>query len=175
MLSDFATRADAAGWLHQRALALTLHGQHYTGYIFNDYAKMLETLRWMNTRIPGKQVLACTSSWDGRYYWDYPTYAVNDRMGGAAGFRTLVTDRGAAARTRASTCSGTHFFQHLSLPAPGRGSTGVHEAGFGRFNNETLMLNPNAIPTLTIVDDTCSAHRDTMAAVIRKARERAGI
>ena len=315
-MPDFATRADAPEWLRSTALALTLHGQHYTGYIFNDYAKMLETLRWVNTQIPGKQVLAFISSWDGRYYWDYPKYEVNARMGGDAGFRKLVTEgqamgfrimpmfglnaanrkqpgwariadalthkvdgnevpldwvdwdndrhqegwlgymnagvaswrdhlrgrieamiatygvdayfldiagghindtradmheglRTMVAELRArhphvlccgemhydallefiplfhSGGGGTYarehvqrhakFFSHLSLPAPGRGSTGVHEAGFGRFNNETLMLNPNAIPTLNIVDDTFSAHRETMAAVIRKARERAGV
>jgi hypothetical protein len=67
------------------------------------------------------------------------------------------------------------FFQHLSHPAPGRGSTGVHEAGFGDFDNETLSLNASAIPTLNVVDDTFSAHRETMAAVIRRAKERAGI
>ena len=48
----------------------------------------------------------------------------------------------------------SRFFQHLSAPAPGRGSSGVHEAGFGRFNPETLSLSPNAIPTLQVVDDT---------------------
>jgi hypothetical protein len=67
------------------------------------------------------------------------------------------------------------FYSHLSAPAPGRGSSGVHEAGFGRFNAETLGLNPNAIPTLQIVDDTFTKHRDTMAAVIAQAKSRAGI
>jgi hypothetical protein len=67
------------------------------------------------------------------------------------------------------------FFQHLSAPAPGRGSSGVHEAGFQRFNTDTLNLNPNAIPTLQVVDDTFSRHRDTMAAIIAAAKSRAGI
>jgi hypothetical protein len=67
------------------------------------------------------------------------------------------------------------FFQHLSAPAPGRGSSGVHESGFGRFNAETLNLSPNAIPTLQVVDDTFDRYRDTMAALIAKAKERAGI
>jgi hypothetical protein len=66
-------------------------------------------------------------------------------------------------------------FQHLSSPAPGRGSSGVHESGFGHFNNETLSLSPGAIPTLQIVDDTFDKYRDVMAAIIAKARERAGI
>jgi hypothetical protein len=51
----------------------------------------------------------------------------------------------------------------------------VHEAGFQRFNQETLNLYPTAIPTLQVVDDTFTAHRETMAAIIRKAKERAGI
>ncbi|MFI5244015.1 MAG: hypothetical protein ACHQQR_02235 [Gemmatimonadales bacterium] len=313
---DFATRADVPAWLRETALVLTLHGQHYTGYIFNDYAKMLEILRWVGTQIPGNRVLAFISSWDGRYYWDYPIYKTSDRMGGEAGFRRLVqggqqlgfkmmpmfgtnsanrkqpgfariADAAAhkvdgdevalnwvdwdndrhqegwlaymnlgvdswrnwlqgridetitrfgvdayfldiaggwindtkadmheglrrmvgelrAKHPQVLCCGEMHydallefiplyhsggggrysrdyiqrharFFQHLSLPAPGRGSSGVHEAGFGRFNPETLSLSPNAIPTLNIVDDTFTAQRETMAAVIRKAKERAGI
>lgn len=51
----------------------------------------------------------------------------------------------------------------------------MHESGFGRFNTETLNLNPNAIPTLQVVDDTFTKHRDTMAAIIAAAKARAGI
>jgi hypothetical protein len=89
-MPDFATRTDVPGWLRDTALVLTLHGQHYTGYVFNDYSRMLEILRWVNTQIPGNRVLAFISSWDGRYYWDYPLYRVNDRMGGETGFRRLI-------------------------------------------------------------------------------------
>jgi hypothetical protein len=69
----------------------------------------------------------------------------------------------------------SRFFQHLSAPAPGRGSSGVHESGFGRFNAETLNLSPNAIPTLQVVDDTFTKYRDVMSAIIRQAKQRAGI
>jgi hypothetical protein len=51
----------------------------------------------------------------------------------------------------------------------------VHESGFGRFNNETLGLSPTSIPTLQVVDDTFTAHRDVMAAVIGRAKQRAGL
>lgn len=313
---DFATRPDVPDWLRDTALVLTLHGQHYTGFIFNDYAKQLEILRWVNTQIPGKRVLAFLSSWDGRYYWDYPNYKVNDRMGGDTAFRALImesqkmgfrmmpmfgmntankkqpgwariadaithkidgdevnlnwvdwdNDRhqegwlgymnlgvpswrnhlqgridemitkygvdayfldiagGHINDTKADMhtgmkqmvtelrakhpqvlcCGEMHydamlefiplyhsgggakyakdyiqrhakFFSHLSTPAPGRGSSGVHEAGFGRFNNETLQLGPTSIPTLQFVDDTFDKQRETAAAVIKKARERAGL
>ncbi len=310
-LPAWETRADVPEWMRNVAMVTTLHGMHYTGYMFNDYAKMLEILRWMATQIPGDRVLVFISAWDGRYYWEYPNYRVSDRMGGEVGFRRLVNEAHrlgfkvmpmfgtnsanrklpvwpqiAGAETRKidgdtyylnwvdwnndrhqdgwatymnlgadawrewlesriadiierygvdayfldivgghvnSTTGDMHegtrrlvadlrrrfprvlcvgempydalygfipvyhagggerwhkyarFFQHLSSPAPGRGSTGVHEAGFGRFNPTTLNLSPNVIPTLQVVDDTFTAHRDEMAAIIREARKRAGI
>ena len=304
-------RTDAPDWMRRVALVTTLHGMHYTGFMFNDYAKMLETSRWIATQIPAERVLLFLSAWDGRYYWEYPNYRVSDRMGGEAGFRKLITETRAlgfkvmpmfgtnAANRKLSTWStiadgatskidgdvynlnwvdwnndrhqdgwlaymnlgvdswrnwlegrigemieryrvdayfldiaGGHvnstngdmhegtrrlvmdlrakhptvacvgempydalhgfipmyhagggprwqpysrFFQHLSSPAPGRGSSGVHESGFGRFNPETLSLSPNAIPTLQVVDDTFRDHRDVMAAIIQRAKQRAGI
>jgi hypothetical protein len=69
----------------------------------------------------------------------------------------------------------SRFFQHLSAPAAGRGSSGVHEWGFSRFNTETLGLSPAAIPTLQVVDDTFTKYRDVMAAIIARAKSRANI
>jgi len=68
------------------------------------------------------------------------------------------------------------FFSHLSHAAPGRGSSGVHESGFGSWDPQTLGLarRDGLIPTLSVVDDTFTQHRDEMAAVIRQAREWAG-
>jgi hypothetical protein len=51
----------------------------------------------------------------------------------------------------------------------------VHEAGFQRFNTDTLGLSPTAIPTLQIVDDTFAKHKDIMARVIAAAKQRAGL
>jgi hypothetical protein len=310
-IPEWSSRPDVPEWMRRVAMVTTLHGMHYTGYMFNDYAKMLDTLRWMSTQIPGDRVLVFISAWDGRYYWDYPNYKVSDRMGGDAGFRRLVNEAHALgfrimpmygmnsankhqpvwpsiadaithkidgdvynlnwvdwnndrhqdgwlgymnlgadawrshlesrigemierygvdayfldiagghvnstngdmhegtrklvlnlrAKYPTVACVGempydalhgfipmyhagggprwqkySRFFQHLSSPAPGRGSSGVHESGFGRFNPETLSLSPNAIPTLQVVDDTFEKHRDVMAAIIRRARERAGV
>ena len=314
-LPDWDTRPDVPAWMRELALVTTIHGQHYTGYIFNDYAKSLETLRWMAGEIPAHRVLVFLAAWDGRYYWDYPRYIADPRIGGEAGFRRLVSEGrklgfrmmpmfgcnaanrrapgwatiadGATAKIdgdsmplnwvdwdndrhqegwlaymnlgvpswrrhleariadcierygvdayfldivggwtnnpRADMHAGTvelvqslrrrfphvvgvgemhydallevlplyhagggglvgpsvqrhaRFFQHLSHPAPGRGSSGVHESGFGRFNPETLSLAPTAIPTLQVVDDTSTSHRDVMRQVIARARERAGI
>ena len=309
-LQKWDVRTDVPAWMRQVALVTTMHGQHFTGFIFNDYAKQLKILRWMATQMPAERVLIFLAAWDGRYYWDYPNYKVSDRMGGEAGFRKLI-DEGHKLGFRMMPMYGTNSanrkqpmfkqvqdavvnkvdgdvvdlnwvdwdndrhqegwaaymnlgvdswrnwmvgridemitrygvdayfldivgghinsrngdmhegtrrlvmdlrakhpnvpcvgemaydalvefipmfhvglgrlgqysknFQHLSSPAPGRGSSGVHESGFGRFNPETLSLSPGAIPTLQVVDDTFSKHRDVMAAIIQKAKERAGI
>ena len=310
-LQPWESRADVPSWMRRIALVTTLHGMHYTGFIFNDYSRQLEILRWIATQIPADRVLVFLSAWDGRYYWDYPNYVAPIRMGGEAGFRRLVAEAqrlgfkmmpmfgsnaanrwqsvwpeiaGAATHKldgdrydlnwvdwnndrhqdgwltymnlgadtwrnhlvgrigdvierfgvdayfldivgghvnsttgdmhagtkrlvddlRASfprvVCVGempydalhgfipmyqagggprwhkySRFFQHLSAPAAGRGSSGVHEWGFSSFNTETLGLSPAAIPTLQVVNDTFVKYRDTMAAIIAQAKARAGI
>ena len=310
-LEPWESRPDVLPWMREIALVTTLHGMHYTGFIFNDYARQLEILRWIAARIPASRVLVFLSAWDGRYYWDYPNYTASTRMGGEAALRQLMTESrrlgfrmmpmfGANAANRRqpiwpsiagaatykidgdlynlnwvdwnndrhqdgwltymnlgsdawrthlegriaeaidrfgidayfldivgghvnSTTGDMHegtkrlvenlrakyprvgcvgempydalhgfipmyhagggqlwrkysrFFQHLSAPAPGRGSSGVHEWGFSRFNQETLGLSATAIPTLQVVDDTFAKYRDTMDAIIVRAKARAGI
>jgi hypothetical protein len=310
-LPAWETRTDVPQWMRDTSLVLTMHGMHYTGFMFNDYAQQLAILRWVATQIPANRVLVFLASWDGRYYWDYPNYKIPARMGGEAGFRTLISEAqklgfkmmpmygtnsanrkqpgwdkiksgatykidgdlynlnwvdwnndrhqdgwltymnlgddawrkhmegriaemierfkvdayfldivgGHVNSTTGDMHEGTRlmvknlrdkypnvigvgempydalhafiplyhagggdrwrkysrFYSHLSAPAPGRGSSGVHEAGFQRFNNETLGLSPTAIPTLQIVDDTFTKHRDTMAAAIAAAKKRAGL
>lgn len=301
------SRSDVPGWLRQISLVVTLHGMHFTGYMFNDYAKMLAILQWIATQLPAERVLVFISAWDGRYYWDYPTYQAAPRMGGEAGFRRLVQEAqrlgfkimpmfGANASNRKlpnfrefadaatervdgdpfnlnwvdwdndrhqegfgiymnlgvaswrrwmvariddvitrygvdayflditggwinNTKADMHegmrqlvtelrrrhpqvlacgeflydalvefiplyhvynprmvpfarFFSHLSHPAPGRGSSGVHESGFSAWDPATLSLSPREglIATLMVVDDTFTRHRDAMAAVIAKAK-----
>jgi len=44
---SWETRSDAPDWLRRIRLVVTLHGMHFTGYLFNDYARMLEILRWI--------------------------------------------------------------------------------------------------------------------------------
>jgi len=69
------------------------------------------------------------------------------------------------------------FFSHLSHPAPGRGSSGVHESGFSRWDPTTLSLSKRdgLIPTLMVVDDTFTTYREQMAAVIAQAKAWAGL
>jgi len=306
-LVPFEQRTDSQPWLADIGLVLAIHGMHFTGYIFNDYARTLEILRWSAERFPAARTLVFLPAWDGRYYWDYPTYRAPARLGGEDGFRRLVREgqalgfhflpmfgmntankqlpshrryadaeadridhnefnldwvdwdndrhqegyiaylnlgvdswrRWLTARiadvierygvdgyfldisggwvngTRGDMHEGTRrlvaelrqryprvlavgefqydallelfplfhvysaraakyvrCFSHLSHAAPGRGSSGVHEYGFGRFNAETLGLSAGPIPTITVVDDTFSAHRDSMEEILRRARER---
>jgi hypothetical protein len=309
-LKSWAARDDVAPWMRRIALVITLHGMHWTGYVFNDFAGMLEILKWVAVRIDAHRVLVFLPAWDGRYYWSYPEFVVSQRMGGESGLRRLMDEAhrmgfrmmpmfGANAANRNmpswpkieagatrkidgnifyldwvdwnndrhnegfgtymnlgadawrqwleariadaierygadayfldivgghvnSTNGDMHegtrrlvmdlrrryphvlcvgempydalhgfiavyqagngaiwrkysvYFEHLSTPAPGRGSSGVHESGFGRFDPKTLDLRPEAIPTLQVVDDTFREHRDVMEAVIRRAKERAG-
>ena len=91
-LQPWETRPDVQPWQRDLALVTTLHGMHYTGFIFNTYAQQLEILRWMATQIPANRVLVFLSAWDGRYYWDYPNYKVPARMGGEAGFKQLISE-----------------------------------------------------------------------------------
>lgn len=304
------TRPDSPPWLKDIGLVLQLHGAHYTGFLFNDFAKILDILKWTATQIPAQRVLAFLPAWDGRYYWNYPLYEADPRMGGEAGLKRLI-DEGhqlgfrfmpmfgmntanrkhpefakfadAATRrvdgdvfdlnwvdwdndrhqegntaymnlgveswrrwlggriadvlerykadayfldisggwvnnTQADMHEGTRrlvddlrsrfpkvlacgefsydalfsifplfhvyskpgskycrFFSHLSHPAPGRGSSGVHEAGFGRFNEQTMSMSQGPIPTISVVDDTFTTNRNMFAAAIAKAKELGGI
>jgi hypothetical protein len=314
-IPDWKTRTDVAPWFRDAALALNLHGAHWTGYIFNDYPKMLKTLQWVATQIPAKNVTVLLIAWDGRFYWNYPLYKTDPRMGGDEGFKRLITegqkmgfhfmpmfgincannhhpeyaqfsdaamsqidgdhfdlnwvdwdnDRhlegwspymnvgidswrnwlfnrisyiidtfgldayfldivgGWENNTKADSHEGTrrlvadlkqkypnvmvfgemHYdallsfipafhvqnesayqasytkygraFEHTSHPAPGRGSRGVHEFGFGRFDPKIVPAESLIIPTITCVDDTFDKHRDVMADLIRQAKQRAKI
>jgi hypothetical protein len=314
-IPDWESRPDVPAWFREVALVVSLHGMHWTGYIFNDFAKQLKILEWISTQIPGKQVLVFLPAWDGRYYWNYPIYKPDSRLGGEQGFRALIekghalgfhfmpmfgmnaanrvlpefakfadatTDQidgdpfnltwvdwdndrhneGAGAymnldvpswrnwlsgriaetilkyhadayfldiaggwenNTKGDMHEGTRLlvaglreqfpgvlacgempydalmaflplfqvfaargytpaltkytraFQHLSAAAPGRGSSGVHESGFAKFDPKSLNLNSDQIPTITVVDDTFEKHRDAMAEIIQRAKARASM
>jgi len=66
-------------------------------------------------------------------------------------------------------------FSPLSHPAPGRGSTGVHEAGFGRFDSKTLGLREGVLPTVAIVEDTLREHGAVVEAILSEAKRRLGL
>lgn len=308
-IPPFASRPDAPRWMQDVDLVLSIHGAHWTGYIFNDYRRMLDILMWAAKRIDPKRVMVFLPAWDGRYYWNYPLYQPDPRMGGAAGFQKLInsaqklgyrmvpmfgtnsanatlaefkqfadatsehvdgdhfdlnwvdwdndrandgwmpfmnlgveswrkflTERisatvkqfgvdgyfldiagGWANNQKADMNVGTRLmveelrrrhpgippvgemlydaqmayipmsqvtryalhpaghdryvrsYEHLSRPAPGRGSTGVHEAGFGHYKPD-IAADQRAIPTITIVDDTFDKEQATMESYIAQAK-----
>ncbi len=88
----YAARPDVPAWMRQTKLVVALHGAHWTGYVLNNYAKQLEILRWVATQIDPQQVLVFLPGWDGRYYWNYPLYQTDPRMGGDTGFRQLIDE-----------------------------------------------------------------------------------
>ncbi len=313
-IPDWSARTDVPAWFREVELFVSIHGMDWTGYIFNDFAKALRTLEWVSGQIDAHKVMVFLPAWNGRYYWIYPIYKVDDRLGGEAGFRHLIQEghrmgfrflpmfglnsantalpeysEWAAASTHeidgntfdlawvdwdndrhnegwgrymnvgmetwqrwmetsiagvidrygvdgyfldisggwvnnreADMHEGTRrlveglrrkypnvlavgefsydalmsflpvyqvfpsrgyppafqkycrTFSHLSHPAPGRGSSGVHESGFGHFDPKTLSLTPFEIPTITVVDDTFDRYRNVMAEIIAQAKQRAG-
>ena len=91
-IPNVADRKDIPDWMRQVKLVVSLHGEDWTGYINNDYAKQLEILRWTATKIDPKYVLVFLPAWDGRYYWNYPLYEPDVRMGGGKGFSELIDE-----------------------------------------------------------------------------------
>jgi hypothetical protein len=75
--------------MRQVALVAAIHCQHWTGYIFNDYASVLEKLRWLADQFEPTRTLVYLPGWEGRYYYRYGTYQPDPRMGGEAAFATL--------------------------------------------------------------------------------------
>ncbi len=91
-IPDFAARQDAPAWMKQLACVVALHGEHWTGYVFNDFARQLEILRWIARQIDPATVMVFLPGWDARYYWDYPAFTPGSRPGGEAGLKRLIRE-----------------------------------------------------------------------------------
>ncbi len=89
-LRPWETRPDVPDWMRNIRLVLNLHGQHWTGYVFNTFDRMAEAVRLVAQHIPGEQVLAYIPGWEGRYYYAYPHYRPSPDLGGDAAFRRLL-------------------------------------------------------------------------------------
>ena len=79
-------------WLRQIGMVAYIHGQHWTGYIFNDYDEILRVIRNLAERFDGKRILAHLAGWEGRYYWIYGDVKPDERMGGEKAFRRLCEE-----------------------------------------------------------------------------------
>jgi len=89
-LLPWEERPDVPGWGREISLLAAIHCRHWTGYVFNDYTRVLATIRWLAERIEGRRILAYLCGWEGRYYWQYGVYRPDPRMGGEKGFARLV-------------------------------------------------------------------------------------
>ncbi|MCK6579205.1 MAG: hypothetical protein L6Q98_13995 [Anaerolineae bacterium] len=91
-LQPWETRPDVPDWMRDIRLVLNLHGQHWTGYVFNTFDQMAQTLRTLTQHVPGRNILAYLPGFEGRYYYAYPHYRPGEALGGDAAFRRLVAE-----------------------------------------------------------------------------------
>ena len=117
-LRRWDARPDLPEWARSIRLVVTLHGMHWSGFVFNDYARMLAIVNWVNQRIPGRDVVFFLAAWEGRYYRKYGDSEADRRMGGEAGLRKLV--EGIHAR-------GAHVMPMFSGNYPQPGTPGYDE------------------------------------------------
>lgn len=154
-------RRDVPAWVHDIGLVVCLHGMHWSGYVFQDYATMRASIEWVTDRIPGKHVLFFLAGWEGRYYRSYGNSIPVARMGGARGFRSIMdTAHSKGAHVMAmyagnAAMPGTPHFEeyapHSTFQAdsnlswtPMRGYTVDWSTGRGSETNGSAWLNPGA-------------------------------
>lgn len=89
-LLPWESRPDVPGWAREIALIAAVHCQHWTGYVFNTYDRVLETVEWLADRIDPRRLLVYLPGWEGRYYWQYGDYRPDPRLGGEEGFARLT-------------------------------------------------------------------------------------
>ncbi len=90
LLVPWQDRKDVPSWTHDVKLVITLHGMHWSGFIFNEYARMLACVDWVTRRISGRYMLVFLAAWEGRYYRRYGDSRADTRMGGEAGLHALI-------------------------------------------------------------------------------------
>ena len=79
-------------WLREIGMVAYIHGQHWSGYIFNDYDETLRIIRNLAGRFDGHRLLVHLAGWEGRYYWVYGDVKPDPRMGGEKAFRRLCDE-----------------------------------------------------------------------------------
>lgn len=89
-LMPWSVRDDVPEWFREIRLVVNLHGEHWTGYVFNTFDQMADALRFVSEHIDPGAVMAYVPGWEGRYYHDYPVYRPGAALGGADGFRRFV-------------------------------------------------------------------------------------
>ena len=83
-------RHDVPNWAKEISLIINMHGMHWSGYIFSDYKEMERKLEYFSKYINPRHTLVYIPGFDGRYYYKYPEYTPDNRMGGIDGFKHLI-------------------------------------------------------------------------------------
>lgn len=91
-LKTWDKRDDVPEWARNISLVISLHGMHWSGYIFNTYKQMIEKLKWFANYIDPKDVLVYIPGFDGRYYYKYCDFSPDERMGGEEGLKELMNE-----------------------------------------------------------------------------------
>jgi hypothetical protein len=123
-----------------------VHCQHWTGYVFNTYDRVLETVRWLGDRIEPTRLLVYLPGWEGRYYWQYGDYRPDERLGGDAGFARLV---------RGASDLGARVMPMFGINHANRGL-----ANFERWGAPALSSTAGGIAGGPTVDWDSSRHYD---------------
>ena len=130
-LRPWEERADVPAWARQISLVVTLHGMHWTGYVFNTYEQMLRALEWVCERIQGRRVLAFLPGWEGRYYWQYGDYRPEPLLGGQEGFRKLA--------------QGARRLGVTLMPMFGANCANTASPGFERWGEPSVLRSPTGM------------------------------
>ena len=145
-LNRWEERSDVPAWAKEISLVAAIHCQHYTGYVFNDYAKVLDTLQYLAERIEPQKILAYLPGWEGRYYWQYGDYRPDPRMGGEVGFARLM--QGAKAL-------GVHVMPMFGINVVNRNTE-----NFEQWGATSLTSHAGGMPGAGSVDRDGSRHYD---------------
>lgn len=145
-LSSWETREDVPDWTRDISLIASIHCQHWTGYIFNDYEQVLENLKKICSRVEGRRVIAYLPGWEGRYYWKYGNYTPDERMGGEEGFKRL--------------CDGARKLGVHVMPMFGINLVGSHFEGYEQWGAPSEFRGPAGSKYGGSVDWDGSRHYD---------------
>lgn len=131
-------RSDVPAWMRDVSLVVGLHGRHFTGYVFHDYAEMLDRIARLSARIGGHRILAYLPGWEGRYYRWYGRYGTDPRLGGNDGYRRLID----GAREL-----GAHI-----MPMYGANIAARDLPGFERWGEPGILRTAGGFPAVGSVD-----------------------
>jgi hypothetical protein len=126
-LVPWESRSDVPAWARELRLVATLHGMHFSGRVFLGYAEMLEILRFLSGRLPGRHILAYLPGWEGRYYWQYGDYRPDERLGGPQGFAAL--------------CQGARALGVHVMPMFGANCANLRLPGVGDLPSEAVLAS----------------------------------